>query len=56
MGRFLKEKNLQEATCTLKLIHVLSQDSSLHKDSSQIDSGFAAQATLNQLKSSKNIS
>ncbi len=56
MGRFLKEKHLQEATSTLKLLHVPFQDSSLHKDSSQIDIGFAAEATLNQLKSSKNIS
>lgn len=56
MGRFLKEKYLQEATSTLKLLQVPFQDSSLHKDSSQVDIGFAAQVTLNQLKSSKNIS
>ncbi|XP_072564133.1 uncharacterized protein [Paramormyrops kingsleyae] len=56
MGRFLKEKHLQEATSTLKLLQVPFQDSSLHKDSSQVDIGFAAQVTLNQLKSSKNIS
>ncbi|XP_058260502.1 uncharacterized protein LOC131362505 [Hemibagrus wyckioides] len=56
MGRFLKEKHLQEASSTLKLLHVPFQDSSLHKDSSQIDIGFAAETTLNQLKSSKSIS
>ncbi|GAA6069267.1 uncharacterized protein LOC117769800 [Tachysurus ichikawai] len=52
MGRFLKEKHLEEATSTLKLLHVPFQDSSLHKDSSQIDIGLAAEATLTQLKSS----
>lgn len=56
MGRFLKEKHLQEATSTLKHLHVPFQDSSLHKDSSQIDIGFAAEATLIKLNSSKNIS
>lgn len=56
MGRFLKEKHLEEATSTLKLLHVPFQDSSLHKDRSQIDIGFAAEATLTQLKSSKKIS
>ncbi|XP_034454830.1 uncharacterized protein LOC117769800 [Hippoglossus hippoglossus] len=56
MGRFLKEKPLREATSTLKLLHVAFQDSSLHKDASKIDIGFAAETTLNQLKSSKKIS
>ena len=56
MGRFLKENTLREATSTLKLLHVAFQDSSLHKDSSKIDIGFAAETTLNQLKSSKKIS
>ena len=56
MGRFLKEAPLKEATSTLKLLHVAFQDSSLHKDASKIDIGFAAETTLNQLKSSKKIS
>ncbi|KAK0151781.1 hypothetical protein N1851_006845 [Merluccius polli] len=56
MGRFLKEKPLKEATSTLKLLHVAFQDSSLHKDASKIDIGFAAETTLNKLKSSKKIS
>ena len=56
MGRFLKENPLREATSTLKLLHVAFQDSSLHKEASKIDIGFAAETTLNQLKSSKKIS
>lgn len=56
MGRFLKEKRLEEATSTLKLLHVPYQDSSLHKDCSKIDIGFAAETTLTQLKSSQKIS
>lgn len=50
------DKHLQDATSTLKLLHVPFQDHSLHKDISQIDIGFAADTTLKQLQSSKSIS
>lgn len=40
----------------MKLLRVPLKDSSLHKDSSQTYTRFVAEATLNQLRCSKNIS
>ncbi|XP_072564149.1 uncharacterized protein [Paramormyrops kingsleyae] len=53
MGRFLKEKHLQEATSTLKLLQVPFQDSSLHKDSSQ-EPGRNTMATWKRRRKRKN--
>lgn len=51
----MKENTLKEATSTLKLLQVPFEDNSQRKDSSMINTGFAPETTLNQLKSSRKI-
>ncbi|KAL2098320.1 hypothetical protein ACEWY4_007527 [Coilia grayii] len=56
MGRFVVATHLQEASSPLKLLEVPFQDSTLHKNASQIDIGFAADTNLKQVQSSKKVS
>lgn len=56
MGRFCRERPLKEANTILKLLHFPLEDTSFQKDVQKINLGFSAEASLNKLKASKQIS